>query len=167
MNEDDIFDQTGGAYLCLMHPGRFEDDCQYWIDRLSALGPSVPDDLVAGLIAGASWRERLIGLYLAASRAPHAFVQPALESLSSPRGISLVPACAFLAVLTRKGVYRMTPEFGRQFDRDAFAGELGWAVDKALHYAGLKEIDAAGKSPNRGQCFEDHAALYCRLLEAD
>jgi hypothetical protein len=91
---------------------------------------------------------------------PATFVEPVLQSLREPRGISIVPACAVLGVLARAGVYEMHPLLAYEFDRAVFDGEIGWAVDKALHYAGLPAAQVAGNGPNSGQVFENHVAVY-------
>jgi hypothetical protein len=60
MTEDDIFKQTQDAYLCLIHPVRQGDTYRKEVASVVSLAPSVPDELVARMIVGASWRERLL-----------------------------------------------------------------------------------------------------------
>ncbi len=72
-----------------------------------ALASSVRDELVTSMITGASWRERLLGLSIAMAKRPVAFIQAMLQSLRDPRGIAIVPACAALAVLARRGIFRV------------------------------------------------------------
>ena len=83
-----------------------------------------------------------------------------LQSLRDPRGISIVPTCAALAVLARRGIYSMTQSFTEMFDRQSSDGEIGWAADKALHFAGLRADDVSGRGPNFGQVFDDHSQVY-------
>jgi hypothetical protein len=160
MSENDIFDQTKGAYLCLIHPIRRDETYRQEIAPMVALAPSVPDELVAAMITGASWRERLPGLCLAMAKRPGTFIEAMLQSLREPRGIAIVPACAALGVLARYGIFTMAQSFSDMFDRAAFNGEVGWATDKAMHFAGLLAVDVAGRSPNHGQIFEDHVEVY-------
>jgi hypothetical protein len=160
MSEDDIFEQTKDAYLCLIHPVRQGDAYRREIASVVALAPSVPDELVAAMITGASWRERLLGLCMAMAKRPASFIEPMLQSLRDPRGISIVPACAVLAVLARRGIYAMTKSFAEMFDRQVFDGEIGWATDKAMHFAGLRSDDVSGRGPNYGQIFDDHIQVY-------
>ncbi len=160
MNEDDIFDQTEGAYLCLIHPVLRDDTYRLEIAPVVALAPSMPDELVASLITGASWRERLLGICLAMANHPASFIEPMLQSLRDPRGISIIPACAALAVLTRRGKFAMTQTFAEMFDRQVFDGEIGWATDKAMHFAGLRADDVPGRGPHCGQIFGDHIQVY-------
>lgn len=160
MSEEDIFEQTKGAYLCLIHPVRRDETYRREIALVIALAPSVPDELATAMIAGVSWRERLLGLCMAMSKRPAIFTEAMLQSLRDPRGISIVPACAALAVLRRQGVFEMPPSFADMFERTAFDGEVGWATDKAMHFAGLRVDDVPGRGPNYGQIFEDHVEVY-------
>ncbi len=160
MTENDVFERTKGAYLCLIHPVRCDDRYEPEIESVLALAPLVPDELVASLITGASWRERLLGLCMGMAKEPTNFIEPMLQSLRDPRGISIVPTCAVLAVLARRGVFAMTESFALAFDRRVFDGEIGWAIDKAMRFAGVGADDVAGTGPNFGQVFEDHAELY-------
>jgi hypothetical protein len=163
MSEDDIFKQTKDAYLCLIHPVRQGDTYHQEIASVIALAPSVPNELVAAMIAGVSWRERLLGLCLAMAKRPAIFTEAMLQSLRDPRGLSIVPACAALAVLARRGVFGMSRSFATMFDRTAFDGEVGWATDKAMHFAGLRAEDVPGRGPNYGQVFDDHVEVYSSI----
>jgi hypothetical protein len=160
MTEADIFEQTKTAYLCLIHPVVEGDAYRQDVAPVLALAPCVPEPLVASMLVGASWRERLLGLCLAMANRPATFVEPMLQSLREPRGIAIVPACAVLGVLARHGLYELHPALAYAFDREVFDGEIGWAVDKALHYAGLPAAPVDGNGPNSGQKFQDHAAVY-------
>ena len=160
MSEDDIFEQTKGAYLCLIHPVRRDETFRREIAPVIALAPSVPDALVTDMITGVSWRERLLGLCIAMSKRKAIFAEAMLQSLRDVRGISIVPACAALAVLTRRGAFAMPPSFAEMFDRTAFDGEVGWATDKAMHFVGLRAEDVTGRGPNYGQIFDDHVEVY-------
>lgn len=165
MSEDDILEQTKGDYLCLIHPVRLDDAYRLEIAPVLALAPSVPDELVTSMLFGASWRERLLGLCMAMSRPAAVFTQAMMESLRDVRGISIVPACAALAVLARRGVFAMPQTFSEMFDRTVFDGEVGWATDKAMYFAGLRADDVPGCGPNYGQIFEDHVEVYSWLYE--
>lgn len=164
MNEEYIMEQTGDAYLCLIHPIVQGDAYREKIAPVVALAPSVPDELIAAMITGRSWRERLVGLCMAMCRRRATFVESIVQSLQNPRGIAIVPACAACAVLARRGIYAMNDSFPQMFDRAAFDGEVGWAADKAVYFAGLRTEDVPGRGPNYGQNFEDHAAVYNWLL---
>jgi hypothetical protein len=160
MTEDDIFQQTNGAYLSLIHPVLQGNVYREDIAPIITLAPKVPDRLVTSMIVGVSWRERLIGFCMAMTTKPETFIQAVLQSLKDPRGIAIVPACAMLAVLARQGAFTMSQSFADTFDRAAFDGEIGWAVDKAMHFAGLREEDVPGRGPNYGQVFENHVEVY-------
>jgi hypothetical protein len=164
VTEQDIFEKTGQAYLCLINPVRQGDLRRAEIAPVVALAPSVPDGLVSAMVVGASWRERLLGLCLAMAKRPETFMDGMLRSLQDLRGISIVPTCAALAVLARRGVFDMARSFPGEFDRAAFDGEVGWAMDKALHLAGVRQESVPGRGPNYGQVFEDHVEVYEWIL---
>src|SRR4051812_12654150 len=50
MSQDDIFEQTKDAYLCLIHPTRRDDAYRQEIASVIALASSVPDELVVTMI---------------------------------------------------------------------------------------------------------------------
>jgi hypothetical protein len=160
MNEEDIFNHTKDACICLIRPTRLGDTYRKEILSVVAFSTSVPDELVSAMITGASWRERLLGLCMAMAKQPENFTQPMLQSLRSPRGISIVPTCAALTLLAHLKTYAMQASFAQMFERQAFDGEVGWAADKALNFAGLRNENVPGCGPNYGQCFEDHLQLY-------
>jgi hypothetical protein len=160
MSEADIFDLTKSAYLCLIHPVLRDDTYRQEIAPVIGLAPSVPDELIASMITGAGWRERLLGISLGMAKRPASFAQPMLQSLRDPRGISVVPTCAALAVLARSGIFAMTQTFSEMFNRQVFDGEIGWATDKAMHFAGLRADDVSGRGPNYRQVFDDHIQVY-------
>ena len=160
MSEEDIFQRTGDAYLHLIHPVRSENRYRLDVAPVLAIAGSVPDDLISNLIGGPSWRERLLGLCIGMHRRPNPFVQPMLRSLADPRGISIVPTCAALAVLAKCGSYAMPESFAGMFNRAVFDGEIGWAAQKALSLVGLRTGSILGRGPNYGQVFEDHLEVY-------
>lgn len=164
MNVDDIFRETQDAYLRLVHPVLERYSYRRELAPVIAVAPSVPDDLVKKLITDSDWRPRLLGICVAAAKRSPTFVEPMVQSLRDPRGIAIVPTCALLAVLARRGVYRMPESFAQNVDRLVFDGEVGWAADKAMHYIGLRKDDVQGCGPNYGQRFEDHFAVYHWLV---
>src|SRR3954451_5476256 len=95
MTGAELLGRTNGAYLCLVHPVRAGGRYRQEVAPVLALVPSVPDQVVASLLAGASWRERLLGLCAVVAKGrPEAFVEAVLRSLREPRGFAIVPACA-------------------------------------------------------------------------
>ncbi len=104
MSEDDIFRETRDIYLRLIHPVWPDEGFRIVIGPLATLAPSVPDEVVAAMIIGASWRERLLGLCIAMAKGPGAFSEVMLRSLRDLRGISIVPTCAALGILARRGL---------------------------------------------------------------
>src|SRR3982750_4170535 len=106
------------------------------------------------MIVGKSWRERLLGISLALAKNPSMFANSIIQSLHDLRAISIIPACAALAVLARRGLFDISQLSGGTFDRAAFDGEVGWAIDKAVHFAGGQPPAENGRGPNYGQFFE-------------
>ena len=164
MTEDDLFKKTGQAYLCLIHPITKDAVYPKEIEPVLAISATVPDALVSSLIVGASWRERLLGLLLAMTKNPTAFVERMLASLRDVRGISIVPACAALAVLARRGLFDASRLATAESDRTLFDGELGWALDVASRYAAGEQVGLNERGPNYGQFFAHQTELYEHIL---
>ena len=125
-----------------------------------AIAPEVPDNIVASLISTGGWREHVLGYVLAMAKTPSRFVGHVQASLGRPCGIAITPACAFLAVLARSGEFKIERLISDAFDRGAFDGEMGWAIDKAMFHAGLRLDDVGGRGPYYGQIFEDYVEVY-------
>jgi len=125
-----------------------------------SIAPEVPDDIIAALILGSGWRERVIGFALAMARTPANFVAHVKKSLKTPRGIAITPACAFLAVLARTGEFEMLLSFADDLDRTVFDGEMEWAIEKMMFHAGLCPDDVSGRGPYYGQVFEDYIEIF-------
>jgi len=70
-------------------------------------------------------------------------------------GLPLIPSYASIGVLAPllAIAFRLVQGF-------ALGGEVGWAMDKAMHVAGLRGDDVPGRGPNYGQVFEDHVEVY-------
>lgn len=166
MTTNQILDHTGDAYLALIHPDIASDTFQDLVRPLLVLAPSVPAAIVGDLIVGPSWRERLLGVYFAMATTPELHIGRLIESLHDLRGMSIVPTIAALAVMARNDCFEMTKSFGDQFDRFAFDGEVGWAVDWALHHVGLREHPGAECGPNYGQRFDAHTRMFEALHSA-
>ncbi len=162
MTEEEIFKQTKDVYLELIHPGSEDLRFSRNIASLINMASSVSDEIVITMIAGSSWRERLLGLAMAMTKQkqPASYIESMFQSLRDPRCLAIVPAAAALALLARRGVFAMAPSFDEEFDDEMFSGEVGWAVKKAMCLAGLRPDNAAGIAPNSGQVFEDHIQFY-------
>lgn len=160
MSENDIFNHTGETYLWLIHPVTAQDSYQSVIPALLVLAPVVHRDTVSRMIRGASWRERLIGLSLAMAKYPETFVTEMLDSLRDVRGISIVPTCAALAVLARRGLCDAKLLSDAPVDRSNFDGEVGWAIDRAVQWTQMQAVGNFERGPNFGQNFTHHVELY-------
>ena len=160
MNEAETFARTGKPYLGLIHPVTECDAYHREVAFVVALSSSVPDELVCNLIVGPSWRQQLLGLCFALARNSVTFTDAIVKSFLDLRGISVVPTCAARVVMARRGLFAMTAWLTTTTDRSAFDSEVGWAVDKAMHFAGIRPEDSTGKGPNCGQAFEGHTEVY-------
>jgi len=78
---EDIFDRTGQAYLCMIHPARKGNVYRQEIAPVLRLSASLPDELVSSMIAGGGWRERLLGVCMGMAKRPVSFLEPMLRSL--------------------------------------------------------------------------------------
>ena len=164
MTEDDVFRKTGETYLRLIHPVWPGESVEPVLTPLLVLAPSVPREVVARMIIGPSWRERLPGLPLAMATRPGTFVEVMLDSLRNLRGISIVPTCAALAVLARRGAFELARLVSGSFDRSAFDGEVGWAIEQAVRYAEGQPMSGSERGPNYGQDFAHQASVYEWIL---
>jgi hypothetical protein len=159
MTEEAILAATQGGYSSLIHPDVRAGSFQREIQPLLDLEPNVPDPMVAHLLIGPSWRERLVGLAIAMVKTPSPFVEPMQRSLVDVRGIAIVPTCAVLAVLGKRNLFDQGANWEANLNRAAFDGEVGWAIDKARGIpAGLTAADDRG--PNYGQDFAKHVEAY-------
>jgi hypothetical protein len=165
MNEDDVFKQTGETYLRLIHPVRPDEDFREVLAPLVQLSSAAPEALVAAMIVGASWRERLLGISLALAKCPGRLTGSMIQSLRDLRGISIVPVCAAFAVLARRGLFDIAQLQGGAFDRAAFDGEVGWAVDQAVAFARGEAVLANRRGPNYGQVFEDQIQVFEWIMD--
>jgi hypothetical protein len=165
MTAEKIMEQTGAAYLCLIHPILRDNVYRQEILPILAVVPHVQNVEIATLIIGDSWRERLVGFVLAAITQPEELVKATLQSLQNPRGVAIVPACAFLSILAEKNLFKAADLLSNNLNRTVFDGELGWAIDKIMFHAGLRTNCVLGRGPNYGQVFEDHCEVYRWLFE--
>lgn len=164
MTEDDVFSRTGGLYLRLIHPVWPDERFEPVLVPLLALAPSVPCAVVSQMVVGGSWRERLLGLSLAMATHPATFVEEMLDSLQSVRGISIVPTCAALAVLARRGAFDLARLTSGSFDRTLFDGEVGWAIDQAVRYGEGQPMSGTERGPNYSQFFAHQIEVYEWIL---
>ncbi|MBE7467366.1 MAG: hypothetical protein HS116_28165 [Planctomycetes bacterium] len=161
LTEQQLLNQVQNAYLPLIH---LDEGVEVATTIIVKLAPLTPDQLIRNLIAtGASWRERLIGLVLATQRGIAAFADAMIVSLNDPRGISIVPTCAALAVAVKHFGYKYSPDRTSALDRSLFDGELGYALDCLHAYLGLSKSSSQDKGPNYGQEFSQHVCFYERL----
>jgi hypothetical protein len=52
-----------------------------------------------------------------------------------------------------------------EIDRSGFDGEVGWAIDKAMHFPGTESKEAHCRGPNHRQVFENPTERYEWVLE--
>lgn len=98
------------------------------------------------------------------AKVPEAFVDHMFASLRDVRGISIVPACAALAVLGRRGLFDPSRLLEGEFDRAAFDGELGWALDVAARYAAGRWVGVDESGCSCGQVFSHQVEMYEWIL---
>ncbi|HTI72574.1 MAG TPA: hypothetical protein VMF06_21540 [Candidatus Limnocylindria bacterium] len=160
MNDDDLFEQTGDTFLCMIHPIMRDALHRQELSRLVAIEPLVTPSAVVALILGASWRERLLGLGLAMIKGGAAYVAPMIQSLRDPRGIAIVPACAALAVLGRSGIAIYPALLHQEFDHVVFDGEIAWAMEQMRRHIAAVFPVCSDPGRNSGQHFDDHIEVF-------
>lgn len=165
MTEEQVFKQSGETYLRLIHPASPDNDYHSFLAPFRQFTTTVPSEVVSSLIGGASWRERLLGLWLAMAQGPESFVDPMLKSLRDVRGYSITPTCAALAVLARRGRFDLSRLLSDEIDRSAFDGDLGWAINQAERYARGEAVSEDERCRNSGQSFSHQVEMYEWIME--
>jgi hypothetical protein len=149
MNESEVMRRVGLAYLPLigMPDGPTRRSA---IGEILAVEPEVDTELISSLIGkGISWRERLVGLVLAAHSDITLFIRPMMDSLRDPRVIGMGLTFAAMAVAVSEQPDLM-PDDLDTLDRSSFDGKLGKLLDKFLLYIGH-----ASQQPNGNSLSED------------
>jgi len=160
MTEAELFTETAGAYLTLIHLGEGTTDA---VATILACDDRVSEELIAALVTGQSWRERLVGLVLACHRGLPRFYDDLLRGLCDIRGISTIPTAAVLSIAIADFGCAYTESMTASLDRTVFDGEVGFALDHLHHAIGKGAAPAEEKGPNFGQSFADHRAFYAGL----
>lgn len=161
MTVEELLAATGDAYLALVH---LEEGVADAIPRISACRDRVSDALIDELLcAELSWRERLLGVSLASMRGADQFFDSLVTSLYRPRGIAIVPTAAALAVAVLDLNCTYNPASTASLDRDAWDGELGFALDWLHFRIGVGNAPATALGPNFGQDFNAHFEYYRQL----
>jgi hypothetical protein len=160
MTEEQVFKQTGDTYLRLIHPAGPDNHYRSFLAPLREFTRTVPSDVVSSLICGASWRERLLGLWVGMAQGPEPFVEPMLGSFRRVTGYSITPTCAALAVLARHGRFDIGRLQSLEIDASAFDGDLGWAIKQAERYARGEVVGVDERCRNSGQSFLHQVEMY-------
>lgn len=166
MTADELFQATGDAYISLIHPRLSEDDFWKKIDQILAVESEASPREIKELINGWSWRERLIGLALAARGKHWEYGEVVCDALLEPKGISLVPSGAFLILSARFLKAHPDSWYSKDFDLETFDGEMKWVLDRVRQHGfepTMKIPREAG--PNYGQYLQDHVGLFSMLPE--
>ena len=167
MDQEQIMQRIGSAYLALVHPEYNSANLAQDLQPIVEITPLVPDGVVSDMLrAGLSWRERVVALAVAVGKRKPGFIQDMIGSLSDPRGLAIVPACAAVVVATNSNAPDGIEESCSELDRNAFDGQMGWALEKMYHYLGLSEHDPPGNDPNDGQNFEAQLAMFRQMRKS-
>jgi hypothetical protein len=164
MTADQLFAETGDAYLVLIH---LESDVDEAVSRISLATATCPSELVDQLLRdGPSWRERLLGLVMASLQGISEHYDTALDAFHRTGGMSIVPISAALSVAIRDYGCNYTPEMTGSLDRNAWDGEIGFALDCLHHAIGIAAAPDRMLGPNYGQDFAKHLDFYTTLCQA-
>ena len=161
MSSDELFREIGNGYLSLIH---LNDDLGDVVATLTRLADTWPRERVGELLRdGDSWRERLPALVMASRQGLARHYDSLLHALHNSGGISLVPLAAAIAVAVRDFGCPYDPNLTRSLDRNAWDGEIGFALDW-LHYTiGMGDVPERALGPNYGQEFAAHLKFYTEL----
>jgi hypothetical protein len=163
VTEEELFAETGEAYLYLVH---LEDDVDGELARIKACEPLVSNSLIRSLLVqGESWRERLLALVLACLRGVDVFGESLVHCLENSGGISIVPTCAVLTVAVRDFGWNYKPEMIANLNRSNWDGEFGFGLDHFHHEIGLTKRPETEYGPNFGQSFGRHLAFYTKVCK--
>ena len=70
-----VMERIGSSYVCLIRPSATDGGDPQAIQFLRDIASTIEDEAVCGLINGASWRERLVGIYFAVVLGADRFLQ--------------------------------------------------------------------------------------------
>jgi hypothetical protein len=160
MDADAVMEHLGRGYPSFLRPDTFDPENVQAVQRLRRVASTIDDDTVSRLINGQSWRERLVGLYLAAMRGADRFSASIIQSLRDPRGLAIVPACAAISIALR---HQRATDWEKplgELDVGAFSGELCWGLAKLRWALKWADMDPGDLSSNDGMDVEEHVRFY-------
>jgi len=161
MTANELFAETGDAYLTLVHlENGVEDD----VATISSVSETCSSQLIDQLLRdGDSWRERLTGLVIASIRDIKEYYDSLLCGFQRTGGISIVPMSAAISVAVRDRECKYDPQMTESLDRDSWDGEIGFALDWLHHTIGMGDAPERTVGPNYGQEFNKHLEFYTTL----
>ncbi|EMB13464.1 hypothetical protein [Rhodopirellula europaea] len=164
MKNQGLFIEIGDAYLQLVHLDAGIDEA---VARIQRAAESLTTESISELLRdGDSWRERMVGLVLASHNGIQKHSQDLIAALQNTGGISIVPIYAATSIAVRDFACPYDRKISDSLDRDAWDGEIGFAIDW-LHYTiGIGDTPGKAMGPNYGQDFAKHRSFYAKLSMA-
>lgn len=165
MTPEQLVKATGLFYDKLVHPVVQDSEFQTSLTSFRNLGKDFDRDLALELIQEVNWRDRLLGIAVAAVLRDWSLSHAIVDTCLSPSGISIVPAGAWLICH-----YRCSPETFPEinftkFDHSQFDGEIGWVIQHVQSETeGRLSLTEEDTGPNYGQSLLDHIELYAFLV---
>ena len=161
MTERELLATIEDAYTSFIH---LDDGVEAAIAKVADCENKVSNSLIDNLLKdGESWRERLLGLVLGATRGIDQFYDSLIAGLHKSGGISIVPSCACLAVAVRDRGCVYCREMTASLDRDRWDGEIGFAMDWFHYSIGIGDAPRESIGPNYGQDYSKHLEFYTKL----
>ena len=161
LNCDHVFHAVNGNYLVLLSPNVQLPEDRQALQSFVDLVPSVSPETVEYLIQyGISWRERIIGVTLAAAMDATLFSDAALASLQNPCGYEVTPAFALLCLAYRDVIPPDIEDLLSHLDPHAAHGEIGWGIRKLHHLLKISHDDPGDVSPVTGLHFHFYLDSY-------
>jgi len=164
MTAKELFNSTEDVYLSLIHPEIHPLlDSEDFISLLR-IADTASENTVKELTISNDWRERIIGLAIAARARLWNLGKTVSESLRDPRGIAIVPAGAFLITCGRVGKIPLEELLPLSYDPDVFDGEVAFALDCVRRSLSAERASVPSESgPNYGQNIQVYTKLYVML----
>jgi hypothetical protein len=132
------------------------------VNEIAGLSGSEPE--IRARLKTPDWRSRNEGVALAVADGSKAWVSELIGTIEPPTGRSITHALAAAVALADGSLSDSDLARVRGFTREAFDGEVGWAVDKLLFHAGHSTEDPGGPGPYTGYNFEDLLALFRAVI---
>ena len=161
LHYNEILKAVRNTYLVMLSPNIQLEADRNALSTFVKIAPNVSHDTASHLVEhGRTWRERIIGITIAAAMGPEFFYEEALSGLRRPYTYEVVPSFALLYLALRGlPISKMPPGFD-SVDPDAANGEMGWGLSKVCQLLELTNFDPGEVSPVTGLHFHFYVEAF-------